>query len=114
MSKITRRAFAASSAAAAAVAGFGFKPALAQAYPARPVTVIVPWGAGGGTDATARIVAALGSGTPVTTPRFLADHVVTEYGVAALRGQSTAQRVRELIRVAHPAFREGLERAAIT
>ena len=59
MSKITRRAFAASSAAAAAVAGFGFKPALAQAYPARPVTVIVPWGAGGGTDATARIVAAL-------------------------------------------------------
>ena len=59
MSKITRRAFAASSAAAAAVASFGFKPALAQAYPARPVTVIVPWGAGGGTDATARIVAAL-------------------------------------------------------
>src|ERR671921_1635296 len=57
--KITRRAFAASSAAAAAVAGFGFKPALAQAYPARPVTVIVPWGAGGGTDATARIVAAI-------------------------------------------------------
>ena len=57
--KITRRTFAASSAAAAAVAGFGFKPALAQAYPARPVTVIVPWGAGGGTDATARIVAAL-------------------------------------------------------
>ena len=59
MSKITRRAFAASSAAAAAVAGFGFKPASAQAYPARPVTVIVPWGAGGGTDATARIVAML-------------------------------------------------------
>src|SRR5207244_11735508 len=49
----------ASSAAAAAVAGFGFKPALAQAYPARPVTLIVSWGAGGGTDATARIVAAL-------------------------------------------------------
>src|SRR6059058_780610 len=59
MTKITRRAFAASSAAAAAVAGFGFKSAFAQAYPARPVTVIVPWGAGGGTDATARIVAAL-------------------------------------------------------
>ncbi|HEV7601852.1 MAG TPA: tripartite tricarboxylate transporter substrate binding protein [Bradyrhizobium sp.] len=56
---ITRRAFAASTAAAAAAAGLGLKPALAQAYPARPVTVIVPWGAGGGTDATARIVAAL-------------------------------------------------------
>src|SRR5947199_7195910 len=59
MPKITRRAFAASTAATAATAGFGFKPACAQAYPARPVTVLVPWGAGGGTDATARIVAAL-------------------------------------------------------
>jgi tripartite-type tricarboxylate transporter receptor subunit TctC len=59
MPKITRRAFAASSAAAAAATALGYKPALAQAYPARPVTVIVPWGAGGGTDATARIVAAL-------------------------------------------------------
>src|ERR1700704_699760 len=56
---ITRRAFAASSAAVAATAGLGLKPGFAQAYPARPVTVIVPWGAGGGTDATARIVAAL-------------------------------------------------------
>ncbi|MEY9122416.1 tripartite tricarboxylate transporter substrate binding protein [Bradyrhizobium yuanmingense] len=59
MSKISRRSFAASTAAIAASAAFGFRPALAQAYPARPVTVIVPWGAGGGTDATARIVAAL-------------------------------------------------------
>lgn len=59
MSKITRRSFAASSAAVAASAAFGLTPVRAQAYPARPVTVIVPWGAGGGTDATARIVAAL-------------------------------------------------------
>src|ERR1044072_4867238 len=59
MPNITRRAFAASTAAAATVAGLGLKPASAQAYPSRPVTVIVPWGAGGGTDATARIVAAL-------------------------------------------------------
>lgn len=59
MSKITRRAFAASSAAVAASAALGLKPALADAWPSRPVTVIVPWGAGGGTDATARIVAAL-------------------------------------------------------
>src|SRR6201988_960195 len=59
MTKITRRAFAASTAATAAVAGLGLKTAAAQAYPSRPVTVIVPWGAGGGTDATARIVAAL-------------------------------------------------------
>jgi tripartite-type tricarboxylate transporter receptor subunit TctC len=33
--------------------------ALAQAYPDRPVTIVCPWGAGGGTDATARIVASL-------------------------------------------------------
>lgn len=59
MSKISRRTFAASTAAVAASAAFGLTPARAQAYPARPVTMIVPWGAGGGTDATARIVAAL-------------------------------------------------------
>lgn len=33
--------------------------AVAQSYPSRPITMVVPWGAGGGTDATARIVAAL-------------------------------------------------------
>jgi tripartite-type tricarboxylate transporter receptor subunit TctC len=33
--------------------------ALAQTYPSRPITMVVPWGAGGGTDATARIVAAM-------------------------------------------------------
>jgi tripartite-type tricarboxylate transporter receptor subunit TctC len=59
MPNITRRAFAASTAAVAAAAGLGLKPGFAQAYPARPVTVIVPWGAGGGTDATARIIGSL-------------------------------------------------------
>ena len=59
-----------------------------------------------------RIVARLGAGARVTTPRYLADHVVTEYGVAALRGKSDAGRARELIRIAHPAFREALEREA--
>ena len=44
-------------------------PVLAQGYPTRPVTLIVPWGAGGGTDATARIVGSLLEkelGQPVT------------------------------------------------
>ena len=44
-------------------------PATAQGYPTRPVTLIVPWGAGGGTDATARIVGSLLEkelGQPVT------------------------------------------------
>jgi acetyl-CoA hydrolase len=57
-----------------------------------------------------RIVARLGAGTPVTTPRHLVDWVVTEFGRAELRGLSDEQRARELIRLAHPRFREGLER----
>ncbi|WP_137178312.1 tripartite tricarboxylate transporter substrate binding protein [Roseomonas sp. AR75] len=50
----TRRGLLAG-AALAAVA----RPALAQNWPTRPVTMIVPWAAGGGTDATGRIVATL-------------------------------------------------------
>lgn len=58
MARLTRRnLFAASGVGLAA--GLA-APAFAQArYPSRPVQMIVPWGAGGGTDATARIVASL-------------------------------------------------------
>jgi tripartite-type tricarboxylate transporter receptor subunit TctC len=60
MASFTRRGVVASIGAAASVAGLGVRPAGAQAnYPNRPITVICPWGAGGGTDATARIVASL-------------------------------------------------------
>ncbi len=60
MTKLTRRTFSAAAAATAAAAGLRLRPSFAQAnYPSRPVQVIVPWGAGGGTDATARIVAAV-------------------------------------------------------
>jgi 4-hydroxybutyrate CoA-transferase len=62
--------------------------------------------------AVSRLVAALPAGARVTTPRHVADFVVTEYGVASLRGKSDAGRARELIRIAHPAFREALERDA--
>jgi acyl-CoA hydrolase len=61
-------------------------------------------------DSRSRIVARLGAGARVTTPRFIADYVVTEHGVAALRGQSDAGRARALLRVADPAFRDGIER----
>ncbi len=56
-----RRTFLASAAAVSAAAGFGITPARAQATwkPSRPVTLIVPWAAGGGTDATARIIGTL-------------------------------------------------------
>ncbi len=42
-----------------AAAAFTFAAGAAHAYPDRPITMIVPWGAGGGTDATARIIASL-------------------------------------------------------
>src|SRR4051812_36344720 len=45
--------------AAALAAGFFFCNAALSAYPERPITLIVPWGAGGGTDATARIIGSL-------------------------------------------------------
>ncbi len=59
MTNLSRRQVLRAGAAAGAAAGLGLKPALAQAYPSRPVTIICPWGAGGGTDATARIIAAV-------------------------------------------------------
>jgi tripartite-type tricarboxylate transporter receptor subunit TctC len=39
--------------------GATVRDALAQSYPARPITIVVPWGAGGGTDAVARMLASL-------------------------------------------------------
>lgn len=60
MSDIISRRTILKGAAAAGAAGLVASPAVAQAkWPARPVTVVCPWGAGGGTDATARIVAQL-------------------------------------------------------
>lgn len=55
----SRRSFVLHAVAASVILMASGAPALAQTYPARPVTLIVPWGAGGGTDATARIVASL-------------------------------------------------------
>jgi tripartite-type tricarboxylate transporter receptor subunit TctC len=60
MNKFTRRVFTTSAAAAAVSAGLGLKPSFAQgAYPSRPVTILVPWAAGGATDAVTRMIAAL-------------------------------------------------------
>lgn len=60
MIKITRRGLLASALAAGGAKAISSSPAIAQAnYPNRPISLIVPWGAGGGTDATARIVGAL-------------------------------------------------------
>ena len=55
-----------------------------------------------------RIVRRLGAEEAVTVPRTLADRVVTEYGVAELRGRSLQERASALRAVAHPDFRESL------
>ena len=49
-------------------------------------------------------------GAGVVTTRALVDYVVTEYGIAELRGRSIAERARDLINIAHPDFREDLAR----
>ncbi len=55
-----------------------------------------------------RIVAALQPGTVVTTPRSIVHYVITEYGIAFLKGLSTWERAEALIKIAHPDFREEL------
>jgi acyl-CoA hydrolase len=66
---------------------------------------------GGRDGAISRIVPRLASGAAVTTPRFLADWVVTEHGAARLRGLSETARATALLAVAHPRFQGELERA---
>jgi len=58
-----------------------------------------------------RIVPHLDEGAIVTTTRTDIHYVVTEYGIADLRGLSVPQRARALINIAHPDFREDLERS---
>jgi 4-hydroxybutyrate CoA-transferase len=59
-----------------------------------------------------RIVSHFLPGTAVTTPRSDVMYVVTEHGLADLWNKTTSQRVRAMISVAHPEFRESLEREA--
>lgn len=57
-----------------------------------------------------KIVPALGG--PVTTARSEVDVVVTEFGAAQLKGRTLAERAKRLVAIAHPDFREELDRAA--
>jgi acyl-CoA hydrolase len=64
-------------------------------------------------DATvSRIVPQLHPGAAVTTFKNVVDCVVTEHGIAELRGSSIRERTRRLIAIAHPRFHDELERAA--
>ncbi|MSR13171.1 MAG: hypothetical protein EXR86_01090 [Gammaproteobacteria bacterium] len=55
-----------------------------------------------------KIVPRLAAGAPVTTPRFAVDCIITEYGVAHLKGRDLWARAEALIAIAHPDFRDGL------
>jgi len=55
-----------------------------------------------------KIVPLLDEGSAVTTGRNDVRYIVTEYGIAQLRGKNLKQRARALINIAHPRFRRSL------
>ena len=59
-------------------------------------------------DAVSKITSQLTPGAHVTCSKSDIDCVVTEYGVAELRGKSAAQRTKSLIAIAHPKYRDKL------
>ncbi len=63
-------------------------------------------------ETISKIVPMLKPGAAVTLSRNDVDYVVTEYGVAKLRGTSIAERVERLIEIAHPSFRDTLREEA--
>jgi acyl-CoA hydrolase len=65
----------------------------------------------GGTLST--IVPTLQNGSAVTLHRSNSDYIVTEWGVASLRGRTIEERTRALIKIAHPDFREDLTKQAL-
>lgn len=59
-----------------------------------------------------KIKCTMGPGTIVTIPRNYADYIITEYGIARLRGKTVRQRAESLIAIAHPDFRKDLRSEA--
>ena len=97
---------------AAILAGAGGLPAVAQGALASPggrLVIVLPATAKGGS--VSRIVPALGAQSLVTLPRQLADAIVTEHGVAELRGRSLDARAQALIEIAAPGHRAALAAA---
>lgn len=59
-------------------------------------------------DTISTIVPVLSPGSIVTLSRNNVDYIITEYGIAPMKGRSIRERVQNLIRVAHPDFRDEL------
>lgn len=59
-----------------------------------------------------RIVPRLKDGAAVTTSRNDVDYVVTEHGIASLRGKTVRQRMKALLAITHPDYRDELSRSA--
>ena len=70
--------------------------------------IALPATAAGGT--ISRITSLLAPGAGVVTTRAHVHHVVTEYGIANLRGRSMRERAKLLIDLAAPQFREQIEK----
>lgn len=64
----------------------------------------------GKTSLHSRIIPRLQEGTITSVPRYDVDCIATEYGIAELKGKTLAQRAKALTAIAHPDFREDLER----
>jgi 4-hydroxybutyrate CoA-transferase len=73
---------------------------------------IIAFPATGKNGTISRIVSELARGACVTTSRNDVHYVVTEFGIADLRGKSTRQRAEALIAIAHPDFRDALRAQA--
>ncbi len=69
---------------------------------------IIAFSSTGKGGSISKIVVRLKDGANVTTSRYDVDTIVTEYGVAQLKGKNTIQRAKSLIAIAHPSFREEL------
>jgi 4-hydroxybutyrate CoA-transferase len=77
----------------------------------RSITVLTST-AGSGDKKYSRITPLLAEGTIVTVPRTISDYVVTEYGIAHIKGKTQRQRALDLIAIAHPDFRAELKKEA--
>ncbi|MHB8383422.1 MAG: acetyl-CoA hydrolase/transferase family protein [Candidatus Binataceae bacterium] len=74
--------------------------------------IVVPSSSIVGGTRISRIMPALLPASVVTAPRAFVHHVVTEYGIATLKGRSIRERVSAMIAIAHPDFRSELRAEA--